>query len=357
MSLRTPFACCLVVLSLLALPVQGEETPSSPTARHVLTAALNAWMNVIEPPVGMPAQSFVATMQIMEATGLPRQAVGSVVHLAYQSPDLLKISATVEGNDYCVGREGNEIWTDEPGKHFAVLGRPGIARFHGVPDSAENTVVPPFSLPLSCAKLALATLALNVELLPSQQLGGVECSVLRVSPKPAAAELFHFKSGQAEIWVHANDYLPARIIYSDGETKRVQVDFTEARRVAPLDAQTWKFHPADGDKVETVAVSHLLKFFELAPKLATDQCPTLPPPTGDRHVVATAGKGRLEMVDGARLLFLKGSPEEMGHQHGTLLKKEIHSVAERILYGVGVGSSFARGSWFFGEVEAGRGPA
>src|SRR5947208_2062247 len=57
------------------------------------------------------------------------------------------------------------------------------------------------------------------------------------------------------------------------------------------------------------------------------------------------------MIDGTRVLFLKGSPEEMGRQHGILLSKEIHNVATRILYGVGVGSSFARGSWFFGEIE------
>src|SRR5262249_18703477 len=53
-----------------------------------------------------------------------------------------------------------------------------------------------------------------------------------------------------------------------------------------------------------------------------------------------------------RVLFLKGTPEEMGRQHGRLLKKEIHDLVDRILYGVGVGSSFEKGSWFFGEIEA-----
>ncbi|MDB5172775.1 MAG: hypothetical protein JWN51_1548, partial [Phycisphaerales bacterium] len=101
----------------------------------------------------------------------------------------------------------------------------------------------------------------------------------------------------------------------------------------------------------TVAVSHLVKFIGLVPQMLTDKAPTLPPATGERHLVATEGKGRLEMIDGTRVLFLKGSPEEMGHQHGVLLKKEIHRVCDRILYGVGVGSSFERGSWFFGEIE------
>src|SRR6185437_9549733 len=48
----------------------------------------------------------------------------------------------------------------------------------------------------------------------------------------------------------------------------------------------------------------------------------------------------------------KGSPEEMGRQQGKLLEPEIRAVAQRILYGVGVGSSFDTGKWFIGEVES-----
>jgi hypothetical protein len=59
----------------------------------------------------------------------------------------------------------------------------------------------------------------------------------------------------------------------------------------------------------------------------------------------------LELHDGTRVLFLEGTPEEMGTQHGTLLKKEIQDLVNRILYGVGVGSSFTKGRWFMGEIE------
>jgi hypothetical protein len=83
-----------------------------------------------------------------------------------------------------------------------------------------------------------------------------------------------------------------------------------------------------------------------------NKIPTLPAEiTGKREIVATEGSGRLEKVDGTRVLFLKGTPEEMGRQHGVLLKKEIRSVVNRILYGIGVGSSFPKGRWFFGEIE------
>ena len=42
-----------------------------------------------------------------------------------------------------------------------------------------------------------------------------------------------------------------------------------------------------------------------------------------RALVATEGQGYLETVDGYRVLHLKGTPEEMGRQHGRLLRKAI----------------------------------
>lgn len=42
-----------------------------------------------------------------------------------------------------------------------------------------------------------------------------------------------------------------------------------------------------------------------------------------RELVATEGKGYLEKVDGYRVLHLKGTPEEMGYQHGVLLKDHV----------------------------------
>ena len=84
-------------------------------------------------------------------------------------------------------------------------------------------------------------------------------------------------------------------------------------------------------------------------RFAHNDTPTLGPATGERRVVATEGDGRLEEIDGTRVLFLKGSPEEMGRQHGVLLKPQIRDVCERILYGIGVGSSIPKGRWFFGD--------
>ncbi len=57
-----------------------------------------------------------------------------------------------------------------------------------------------------------------------------------------------------------------------------------------------------------------------------------------RKLVAVEGKGYLETVDGYRVLHLKGTPEEMGYQHGVLLKESVRRNTEFLLTeGVGDG--------------------
>ena len=52
------------------------------------------------------------------------------------------------------------------------------------------------------------------------------------------------------------DHLPVRIIYTDEGNTHVQIDITQAKLLAPWEADAWKLHPAPGDTVQTVAVSH-----------------------------------------------------------------------------------------------------
>jgi isopenicillin-N N-acyltransferase-like protein len=47
------------------------------------------------------------------------------------------------------------------------------------------------------------------------------------------------------------------------------------------------------------------------------------PASADTRTIARSGKGFLEEVDGTKVLHLKGTPREMGLQHGALLKDEI----------------------------------
>jgi isopenicillin-N N-acyltransferase-like protein len=142
-----------------------------------------------------------------------------------------------------------------------------------------------------------------------------------------------------------------QVIRFEDHKRSITINLSPAVMGPPLPASTWLPDSKAGDRTESVAAAHLEKFFRVSLASLGSRIPTLPPATGERWLVATEGKGRLEDHDGTRVLFLSGTPEEMGHQHGVLLKKEIRRVVDRILYGVGVGSSFEKGRWFFGEIE------
>ena len=51
-------------------------------------------------------------------------------------------------------------------------------------------------------------------------------------------------------------------------------------------------------------------------------------------------------VDGLAVVKLKGTPEEMGTQHGTLLKTAVQYNVRRTLHGVGLAATIETGDWF-----------
>ncbi|MFM1802599.1 MAG: hypothetical protein RJA81_1951 [Planctomycetota bacterium] len=60
--------------------------------------------------------------------------------------------------------------------------------------------------------------------------------------------------------------------------------------------------------------------------------PTLAPSISrDRKVIARCGQGFLEEVGGHKVLHVKGSPYEMGYQHGALLKSNVHEMVRFLL--------------------------
>lgn len=54
--------------------------------------------------------------------------------------------------------------------------------------------------------------------------------------------------------------------------------------------------------------------------------------SGDCDLVATSGKGKLEMCDGVRVVTVEGSPYEMGYQTGVLLREPITQIIQLVRY-------------------------
>jgi outer membrane lipoprotein-sorting protein len=350
---RTASALTLLFACGLCTAAHAKQTQTKqPTAAQVLADVINRWADVIEPPAGEAARALRAKVTVTKADGLPHHLAGTTLELAFQSPDHLRATARFRGETYAAGRDGQKLWFHEPGSKLAILGSPDVPRFKRFPNEREDpSPVPPFALPVSRFKLAMMALTVTPTLEPETEINGVRCDVLTIVPKAATAALLGSSGAQATMWLRQIDRLPVRIAFTDGAGVDVQLDLADVSLSGSLPAETWTLRPAPDDKVEHVASAHLVRFLQVLPKLGHNAAPTLGPATGERRVVATEGAGRLEEIDGTRVLSLKGSPEEMGHQHGVLLKPEIHDVCDRILYGIGVGSSIPKGRWFFGEIE------
>lgn len=59
--------------------------------------------------------------------------------------------------------------------------------------------------------------------------------------------------------------------------------------------------------------------------------------SAEASVIDTYGKGYLEEVNGVLVLHLRGSPYEMGYQHGVLLKEQVQENGQKYLYDTIIG--------------------
>ncbi len=343
-----PLVCFLLLAFICLLPPQLRAEDAA-LAKRVLSIA-NLWASVLAPAPDTQAPAFTTEIEIVSATGLPKEFAGQRFTLTWQAPDRVKLSTTVKDETYSIGRHQNQLWLHAAEKQFGLVGSPDAPRFQTDP-TPDGTRLPDFKIPIKREQIMLLPLLCSFESLPAKTLHGEPCSGVRITPRSETRAAMKLPSFTLSIWVSDHDDGPARIAYTDGKNKFV-LDFRR-NDLHPdgLPAEAWQIPERPGDKIETVALSHLTRFIPSALSIATHKLPPLGPATGERRLIASHGKGRLEMHDGTRVLFLQGTPEEMGEQHGTLMKKEVRHLVDHILYGVGVGTSLPKGRWFFGEIE------
>ena len=330
-------------IALCAAPIRAEETPPVQKVMSVLTDALSFF----QPEAGRPVRSLHLSGSVETATGVLKDLKGAAFDLQMQPPLYLKLHVTAAGHEITLCQNDQQWWIHVPEKKLLLIGDPTVPRFSTRPDSVQPTSLDLFRLPVSRTQLMMVPALLTASAAPATE--GTMAFTLSPSPAAAALEL-PVQHPSLTVIVPAGSASPQSLNYKD-DSNTFTLRLAAPESSGALPASTWQPAPEAGHRVEKVALSHLERFFKSAIGSLGSRLPTLPPATGQRWLLGTSGAGRLEDHDGTRVLFLAGTPEEMGRQHGTLLKKEIRRVVERILYGVGVGSSFDKGRWFFGEIE------
>ena len=343
------------LLSRLLLPLALvaqllAQAPAVNPAQQQFVAAL-AQVAALFQPVAADGRTLTTTLEILDGHGLPAELFGQKLSLAFQAPDRLHLSGLVSKEEFLAGRDGQELWIWQPGKSFGLIGAPGVKKYATREDSLDTAKLDPITLPLPAQQLALLPFVCKVEALPDAEVEGAKCHVIKAAPLPEAKAALQLPGLTLTLWLRESDSLPVRIGYAGEDGVTATIALHQLKLVPAWAVTKWKIPAPASAKVERVALSHLKKFIPAAFTVLTTQVETLGPVTGERKLVATHGAGRLELHDGTRVLFLKGTPEEMGEQHGTLLRREVRDLVSRVVYGVGVGSSFEKGRWFLGEIE------
>ena len=336
----------ILTLSLFAVSLPAQEVAKSdPAAQSLVVGVMDQVLQVVAPrtPEGLPIK---VTLHCADATGSMKDLSQQNLTLSYQYPKSFRIEGTFEKHRFTLGSDGTTLWVHEPDANWLVVGSNDVPRFSTRADSVQQVDLAKRlpSLPKDKLPLLPAISLINM----STAVDGTESVRLRFTPD--AVKGFKLPAGELQVRLGGDGRRPDQLKYTNGDDS-VTLDIVDFASGDAVDSDSWKPKAGPKDKVDKVANAHLVKFLEVALGSLGSKIPTLPGVTGEKKLIASSGAGRLEDHDGTRVLFLAGTPEEMGQQHGTLLKPEIKRLVDRVLYGVGVGSSFVKEKWFFGEIE------
>ncbi len=337
--LRRPLPVLLIALAATA--VAAFLSLSSPESR-ALGKAVGGWVSHARSGAVLDAD-----LTVLAGEGMPDKLVGRSASLRWQSPAKLLVQAHVGEEEIVAGRDGGTVWIHLPRKPFAVIADASIPRFADDPTSVEATRLPDLALPLSPLQARLLPFLIEARTPPA---AAGEAPWTRLSPSWIGRTLFGLPAFQLDTRAGPDGVRELQIALAGERSLRLRVD-RFAFRPSGAPAPSWSPPAEAAASAERVALSHLLRCAEVLRSRIGAKTAPLPPASGEKELVATSGKGRLELHDGVRVLFLEGGPEEMGRQQGELLREEVRAVVDRIVYGVGVGSSFPKGRWFFGEIE------
>ena len=122
------------------------------------------------------------------------------------------------------------------------------------------------------------------------------------------------------------------------------------------------FGPNENAKINEVPTEELLRNFAALLNFATDRFLPRTPPfvpaekkrgNPDKMTVlakASNGHGLLAEQFGRKILFVEGTPQQMGAAQGELLKENIARLMDRVLYAVGGATTITSNGWFFNEL-------
>lgn len=360
MKFKSLFFSLLALMSWVVQPLAADVSPEA-----AFTEQWNAFLD----------RAFVekqrVNAKVVEARGLPREAANATLGFALGEQQDFALEIELKSAHLQLRRNQDELWIYAPRKKFGVIGHNDVPLYSQDPDyKMAVNLNSLFRVPMTLEQARTLPLLFEIRRVEtvSSAVGGDSDKVPGNKQESDPTEVSIASSGQRYLlrpselankllgqsnwsveWHFADSGAnKSELIWSSGE-KQVKLDlgFEKDTRIGEL----LELGVSNPEQFTPVALHHLSQAYRvlserLSGKRAKDRAPFWP-----EGVVRQHGKGKLTKIDGMMVLYLEGTPEEMGEQHGTLLKEYVADLYNRLLYGVGVGSSFIRGSWFFGDIE------
>ncbi len=323
----------LLLLLLAVTPAPAQDTsPAAQRLEQIFQGITRLTKAAPEPAI------YSAKLRVESASPTLEKLAGRQFTIKFQPPEKYSITADIKA-PYTLSSDGKLLWIHAPKSDLLLEGDTTVPRFSLRPDSTL-TVSPP-RLPSLSPQVLYAARAM----LQGSFVGDNTLSISANAALPAPW-------GGSRVTLHPAHGWPSTVTWESRSGERCTLRLISPRIESPSGPpESWKPSPEADDKTQRVALSHLTQFLSSTVSNFQLKTPDLPPYTEDVKVIAREGRGRLESHAGAHVLHLAGSAAEMGHQHGTLMKKGVKKIVERILYGVGVASSFEKKRWFFDEIE------
>src|SRR5208283_5015595 len=211
-----------------------------------------------------PPRTFTTTVKLVKAEGLPKEAEGQELDLAFQAPDHIRLAAKCDRQSYVAARDGQEVWIYAPAKKFGLIGSPDKAPFATEPTLKDTKPLGPLKLPIPAEQLALLPFLTDLKALPDESVASTPCRVLQATPKPEASDALKLPHGTLQLWIRESDSFPLRLAYREANGTDVELELVNPQFQEAWPAAQWKLKAAAGDKIETVARSHLTRFLDVA---------------------------------------------------------------------------------------------
>jgi hypothetical protein len=242
---------------VLFVMVSANASQARENAYDVLGKALVPLVKALIATPDMQSHAVSATLVLDSATNLPAADTGDTLDLALQSPDKLRLRATIAGQQFIVCRNGNDVWASPGAFIQALIDAQKLPK----PDPDYKLMV--FNLPIKEKQLVWLPLLFQATDKRDDTVDGANCMVLDVFLMPDLARATKVANYAARLWVRP-DYRIAKIeLRKAGGDWRALILVKNGQFASTLPPETWKpsqTEAADVMQLTPVRYKQLLDF-------------------------------------------------------------------------------------------------